>query len=166
MKPIIQLLFVCFLSNAFFCQHSRIEAIPKNTALKTQVIQHDTKIIVQVDSMKYKGHWKIVNDSTILVGNKKVLVNDIDQLIFAKHGRFLVGALLIIQGMISGVVALVNYTAGILFDLLSSNSSSYYSNSQIASIVSLFSFSSGGILIVSKKKLTSAEYKFKVELKK
>ena len=43
MKPFIQLLFVCLLSNAFFCQHSSIEAIPKDTALKTQIIKNDTK---------------------------------------------------------------------------------------------------------------------------
>lgn len=165
MKPIIQLLFLCFLSNAFFCQHSSIEAIPKDTVLKTQVIQHDTKIIVQVDSMKYKGRWKMVNDSTILVGKKKVLVSEIDQLIFAKNGRIIAGALLIMQGVISGVIAFINYAAGILYDLLSSNSSSYYTNSRIASIVSLFSFSTGGILMVSKKKVTSAEYEFKVVLK-
>lgn len=165
MKPFIQLLFVCLLSNAFFCQHSSIEAIPKDTALKTQVIKNDTKIIVQVDSIKYQGRLKIINDSTILVDNKKVMVNEIDQLFFTKNGRKIAGALLIIPGIISGVIAMANASAALVSDLLSSNSSSYYSSSSAFSIVSLFSFSSGVILMISKKKVTSADYEFKVVLK-
>jgi hypothetical protein len=118
-----------------------------------------------VDSIKYQGHLKIINDSTILVDNKKVMVNEIDQLFFTKNGRKIAGALFIIPGIISGVVALANASAALVSDLLSSNSSSYYSSSSAFSIVSLFSFSSGVILMISKKKVTSADYEFKVVLK-